>query len=217
MGMNGFVKSNRPAGVYCMKRHIRPGQKVALDELYEQYGVRHNISAGPEFVKWLRTVKLRRRDIWEIMFDGVPIVSGDEPFEALKVEEAVEVAEKKPAGKVSLEGDIKVEDSGESDFSFPAEKKESVNDKSKFTKRIKGSNMKAVKARDDGRDKPAITPRDILGLKVDKLDEVDKVEDIRVLKIALRSAEDMRNKATLCKRLKIRINKLKPRSRFSSV
>ena len=188
--MNGYIKSRRSAGVYCMKRHINPGQMVSLDELYEQYGVSHNISPGPEFVKWLRTVKLQRRDIWEIVYDGMSITTGDEPYEALRkaeeerkaveavkqeaikaekekkakkakpkvkepepevekesvVEEKAEI-KKEPvepeagnepdkldkaedgedrSGKLKLEGEIQVDDSGGMSFSFPSEKKNLV-------------------------------------------------------------------------------------------
>lgn len=293
MGMNGFVRSRRSAGVYCMKRHINPGQKVSLDELYEQYGISHDIPSGPEFVRWLRTVKLGRRDTWEIMYNDAAIVSGDEPFEAIrkaeeariaiedakrealrkaeeeraaieaakkeeepevKVEEVrveevekpnteetaeikepevekvkevaeVEVPEKKLAGKVNLEGDIKVDDSGGMSFSFPSGKEnapdkssEKVNDVTKFTKiKASGGSIKAVRARNDGTEKPSITPSDILEMKVNDFEKIDKVNDLRILKIALKKAEDMRNKATLCKHLKTRIGRLKPRSRFGSV
>ena len=216
--MNGYVKSRRSAGVYCMKRHINPGQKVPLDELYEQYGVSHDISPGPEFVKWLRTVKLQRRDIWEIVYDGMSITTGDEPYEALrKAEEerkAVEAAKqeaikaekekkakkakpkvkepepevekesvveekaeikKEPvepeagnepdkldkaedgedrSGKLKLEGEIQVDDSGGMSFSFPSEKKNLVRkDVSKRNKDLYGqvkapkSSKKPVRAR----------------------------------------------------------------------
>lgn len=220
--MNGFVKSRRPVGVYCMKRHINPGQKVDLNVLYEQYGVVHDIPSGPEFVRWLRTVKLKRRDIWEIMYDNMPIVSGEEPFEKLKNIEkeqqnvkAEEVKKEEPkieeasdrSGKISLEGEIEVSDSNESSFSFPSEKKTGVG----------STGVKAIRSRVLDSDKPVFTTADILEFKLKDLDKIDKVEDIRILKIALNAAEDMRNKATLCKRLKSRIGVLKPRSRFGSV
>lgn len=272
MGMNGFVRSRRPAGVYCMKRHINPGQKVSLDELYDQYGISHDIPSGPPFVRWLRTVKLGRRDIWEIMYNDMSIVSGEEPFEALrkaeearivieaaekealrkaeeasdwtpvsgtkvpeeleveaekteKTEEAVEVEvpKEKISGKVNLEGDIKVDDSDGVSFSFPSEKPDfakrasEINERRFNTIKAKSGSVKAVRARSDGIEKPSITPADILELKITDFDKLDKVDDLRILKIALKQAEDMRNKTTLCKRLKARISRLKPRSRFGSV
>lgn len=257
--MNGFIKSRRSAGVYCMKRHINPGQTVSLDELYEQYGVSNDMSPGPEFVKWLRTVKLKRRDIWEIEFDGMSITTGDEPFEVLRkaeeerkaIEAAIEAAketakaekelgpeatddpktvekaevEENRSGKITLEGDIKVDDSSVMSFSFPSEKKSMVKkevserNKQLYGSRIKAPSgvMKSVRSRTLDEDKPKITPADILELKVDELKKIDKVDDLKILKIALKKAEDMRSKSTLCKHLKKRIVKLKPRSRFGSV
>jgi len=47
-----------------MKRTVGPGQKIPLDEIYEQYGKRHNLKKGNEFIKWLEEVKLRDRNKW---------------------------------------------------------------------------------------------------------------------------------------------------------
>ncbi len=52
-----------------MKRSVGPGHKIPLDELYEQYGKRHNIKKGRDFVKWLQEVKLRDPNKWQIFTD----------------------------------------------------------------------------------------------------------------------------------------------------
>ena len=49
---------------HTMKRTVGPGQKIPLDEIYEQYGKRHNLKKGNEFIKWLEEVKLRDRNKW---------------------------------------------------------------------------------------------------------------------------------------------------------
>jgi len=49
-----------------MKRSVAPGAKIPLDELYEQYGKRHNIKKGRDFVKWLQEVKLRDPNRWQV-------------------------------------------------------------------------------------------------------------------------------------------------------
>lgn len=66
--MNGYIRNKSISWVHCMKRDIRPGGKVYLDELYEQYGEKHDFSEGEEFVQWLREIKLKDRDTWEIVF-----------------------------------------------------------------------------------------------------------------------------------------------------
>jgi hypothetical protein len=63
-----------------MKRAVGPGATIPLDELYEQYGKRHNIEKGEQFVRWLREVKLRDPDKWEIYYIA------EEDKEAVEVE-----------------------------------------------------------------------------------------------------------------------------------
>jgi hypothetical protein len=65
--MKGYVQNTTPIYAHAMKRVIGPGVKVPLEELYEQYGRKHNLSKGQEFVEWLRNVKLRDVDKWKIV------------------------------------------------------------------------------------------------------------------------------------------------------
>jgi hypothetical protein len=51
-----------------MKRSVGPGQEIPLDELFEQYGSKHDLEEGGPFVEWLRTVKLKDRSTWEVVF-----------------------------------------------------------------------------------------------------------------------------------------------------
>lgn len=55
--------------VHAMKRAIAPGGKVTLDELYDQYGKKHNLTMGEDFVNWLKTVKLKDTKRWVIVTD----------------------------------------------------------------------------------------------------------------------------------------------------
>jgi hypothetical protein len=64
--MNGYVKNKTHNWVHAMKRVIGPGIKISLSELYKQYGEKHGIHDGEPFVQWLREVKLKDRDKWEI-------------------------------------------------------------------------------------------------------------------------------------------------------
>ena len=58
-----------------MKRSVGPGATIQLDELYEQYGKRHNLKKGKEFIQWLQDVKLRDKNKWQIF------TSDDKPYE----------------------------------------------------------------------------------------------------------------------------------------
>ena len=64
--MKGYVKNKSPLWRHTMKRNIGPGGTVDLDELYQQYGEKHDIPEGPEFVEWLKHIKLKDTSIWEI-------------------------------------------------------------------------------------------------------------------------------------------------------
>lgn len=67
--MNGYIKNKSVGWKHAMKRAVGPGGKVSLDTLYEQYGEKHDLKEGKEFVNWLKTVKLRNRDLWEVIFN----------------------------------------------------------------------------------------------------------------------------------------------------
>ena len=64
--MKGYVKNMTHLWSHTMKRSVGPGATIPLDELYEQYGSRHNIKKGKEFIQWLQEVKLRDRNKWRI-------------------------------------------------------------------------------------------------------------------------------------------------------
>ena len=71
--MKGYVMNASPVWAHAMKRSIGPGAKIPLDELYEQYGVKHNIKEGGDFVAWLRNVKLKDTDRWKVVFENEDI------------------------------------------------------------------------------------------------------------------------------------------------
>ena len=68
--MEGYVRNASPMWRHAMKRSIGPGEEIPLDEIYEQYGIKHDIDEGESFVNWLRQVKLRDSDVWEIKYRG---------------------------------------------------------------------------------------------------------------------------------------------------
>jgi len=69
--MDGYVMNATPNWAHAMKRAIGPGGKIYLDELFQQYGIKHNLEEGPEFIDWLRNVKLKDRNKWKIVLEDV--------------------------------------------------------------------------------------------------------------------------------------------------
>jgi len=67
--MKGYVKNISRDWAYIMKRTVRPGGEIPIDELYEQYGKKHNIDSGDDFNNWLANVKLHKNTKFEIVFD----------------------------------------------------------------------------------------------------------------------------------------------------
>jgi hypothetical protein len=80
----GFVKNMTHVWSHTMKRAVGPGATIPLQELYEQYGVKHNLEPDEEFVRWLRDVKLRDRNKWQIFLDD------KKPFEETKTSRTTE-------------------------------------------------------------------------------------------------------------------------------
>lgn len=67
--MKGYVINSANTWMHAMKRSVGPGAKVPLSELFEQYGVKHNLSDGKEFIDWLRDTKLKGKDNWKIIVE----------------------------------------------------------------------------------------------------------------------------------------------------
>lgn len=86
--INGYVKNMTHLWAHVMKRSVGPGATITLQELYEQYGARHGLDEGEEFIHWLADVKLRDRDRWQIFLDdGKPYGRKEENKINEKVEE----------------------------------------------------------------------------------------------------------------------------------
>ena len=74
--MKGYVMNTSTIWTHAMKRAIGPGAKIPLDELFEQYGAKHELEEGEEFVQWLRNVKLRDSKKWKVVLedDSTPAI-----------------------------------------------------------------------------------------------------------------------------------------------
>lgn len=68
--MNGYVRNSSPIWRHAMKRSVGPGERIPLIELYEQYGLKHGIEEGKPFIDWLRSVKLKDVNVWEIKYEA---------------------------------------------------------------------------------------------------------------------------------------------------
>lgn len=83
--MNGYVRNKTPYWRHAMKRSVGPGHKIPLDELYEQYGLKHDLEEGQPFVNWLKTVKLKDSDVWEVVYKKNKKVEEESPEQPIEV------------------------------------------------------------------------------------------------------------------------------------
>ena len=67
--MNGYIKNKTSLWRHAMKREIGPGKIVSLDDIYEQYGEKHGLEKGKPFVEWLKQVKLKDTNIWQVVYN----------------------------------------------------------------------------------------------------------------------------------------------------
>jgi len=89
--MEGYVINKSVGWRHAMKRSVGPGHKIALDDLYEQYGAKHELSEGVEFVDWLRQIKLSDHGTWGVVYnDGTSPVEEVKEVEVKKDEKAEE-------------------------------------------------------------------------------------------------------------------------------
>lgn len=86
--MEGYVMNVTSSWAHAMKRAVAPGQKIPLDELFQQYGIKHSLTEGPEFVEWLRTVKLKDNSRWKIIIDNTAEDMKIKAAEAIKASES---------------------------------------------------------------------------------------------------------------------------------
>jgi len=72
--MKGYVMNTSSVWTHSMKRSVGPGAKIPLDELYAQYGVKHDLKEGQDFIEWLRNVKLKDSKKWRIVVEDENVV-----------------------------------------------------------------------------------------------------------------------------------------------
>lgn len=67
--MKGYIKNISSEWSYTMKRAVKPGGEIPLDELFNQYGIKYNMEPDDKFVSWLINVKLNNKDKWKVVFN----------------------------------------------------------------------------------------------------------------------------------------------------
>lgn len=88
--MNGYVVNISTMHMHVMKRSVRPGQKIPLADLYKQYGKKHDIAEGEDFIGWLKAVKLKDTTKWGVVLaDEVSEVKKDKVAEIEDVPKSV--------------------------------------------------------------------------------------------------------------------------------
>lgn len=90
--MKGYVKNRTHNWIHATKRAIGPGVKISLSKLYDQYGKKHEIEEGEVFVEWLRNVKFRDREKWEITLIDETVDKAVEVVEEPEESEVTHVA-----------------------------------------------------------------------------------------------------------------------------
>lgn len=83
--MPGYVRNRDFVGLHVMKRYVEPNGKIPLEELYEQYGKKYNLTRGEDFILWLKEVKLKDKARWEVVLEDAPEVATKLPKKAGKL------------------------------------------------------------------------------------------------------------------------------------
>ncbi len=225
--MDSYVKNVSNNFIYALQRHWAPNHTISLEELYSQYGEKHGLEYGPEFIAWLLELKLVDRSKWQIVYNGKVVSSLAEVNKLGKPQKEVRKMQLSSSKVVFSDTPIDFE----SEIVFPGEKSvkkveqtdgSSSEEASPAEKPIDSLTGKPVNRQvmtikrrvpKGPGEKKRITAEDILNLKAAEMKETIKnIKDIRVLRRALQEAESRRNTATLCKLLKERINQLKYKS-----
>lgn len=95
--MKGYVKNKTPIWRHAMKRSVGPGQEIQLDDLFAQYGVKHDLKPGKSFVDWLTQIKLKDPTIWEVVYQGEGAPDSKE-----EIKEEVKKPEEKGVTRVQM-------------------------------------------------------------------------------------------------------------------
>lgn len=176
--MKGYVENRQPSWTHAMKRAVAPGAKINLDDIYEQYGDKHGLKEGNEFVSWLRSVKLKDDKRWNIVYD--------------ENENATKDSSRTPSPSSALKGTMDARNE------IQAQEKAVKKGSDLTTPLVSTSN--SVKTMDVA-DVVGLSVRKAR-------ETVTKITDIKLLKYALQEANTRTGKDSLCIVLRRRISEL---------
>jgi len=89
----GYIRNKSHLGTHVMKRYVSGNGKIPLEELYQEYGIRHGLERDQGFIDWLFEVKLRNKNKWEVVLEEIP---KKERELSRGTEEGNEIVEKAP-------------------------------------------------------------------------------------------------------------------------
>jgi len=182
--MKGYVKNIGKAPIYIFKRVVNSDEIIAFDDLLEKFGNVADTSNEKAFADWLSKNKFVDKSRWQIVTRN-----------AAKVKKVT--SEKSPPREIKTE--VK-----------NPEKEEKVKVEKPVSK-VTATNKEIIKKVVTGVSKE-MTADDIADMSVSQMKKnLSKIDDVKLLKLALKKAESMPQKATLCNGLRDRIAQLSVR------
>jgi hypothetical protein len=102
--MKGYIENVSPGWKHALKRSVGPGNRITLKDLYEQYGKKHDLKAGNEFVEWLKSIKLKDENVWKIVYESSSkkLKSETKESSAAKKQKTVGVTPPVPTTKMEI-------------------------------------------------------------------------------------------------------------------
>ena len=89
--MKGNVVNTSSMWLHAMKRAVAPGGKIPLDELYDQYGKKHDLPKGDPFISWLKDVKLKDNKNWKVVLGEEKVEKPEEKVNEAAQAERVDI------------------------------------------------------------------------------------------------------------------------------
>ena len=191
--MKGYVKHIGKAPMYIFKGVVNSNETISFDTLLKRFGAVADTSSEEAFANWLFENKFMNKDRWQIITEkSTKKVIKETPIEEVKPPVVKSEPEKvKPASEVTV-------------TKSEPKKVEPVSRVTAFNKEIIRQSVTGVKKE--------VTIDYIVDIKtINMKRDVGNIDDLKLLKVALKKAEGMTKKATLCNALRDRITELSTR------